>query len=87
MKKTKTETATLALILTLTITATLIALTTVGAQEEIGTTFVPEWIYASAAPNPVGVGQSVGIVIFTADMPPSTWEDPSLGAPGGRECW
>jgi hypothetical protein len=83
--KNRTATTVVTLFLMLTIAASIVAVLPVKA--EIGTDTVPSFLYISVAPDPVGVGQSVGIVFWTKHIPPPTWEDPSLGAPGGRECW
>jgi len=47
----------------------------------------PQFIFVSAAPDPVGVGQTVYIVYWASEMPMPCDDDPKLGAPGGRECW
>jgi hypothetical protein len=85
----KTMTAIITLVLTLTIASTLIvALPPVQSQEVIEPViFVPEWIFVAASPDPIGVGQGIYIIYFTRHLPPPTFEDPTLGAPGGRETF
>ena len=77
-EKNKTKISTIALVLILTITATLITgLPFVNAQETMKTTF----IYAAAAPNPIGVGQTTLVVWWIDIVPPTnnllggSWSD------------
>ncbi len=46
----------------------------------------PSWIYVSAAPTPVGVGQQILFVVWTQATPPITPEDAIL-VPTGRPTW
>ena len=89
ISKSKTKATLISLLLVLTIAVSLFStiLLTAKAQVIQPVVTVPNWIYVSAAPNPVGVGQPMTIVYWGRHMPPSTLQDPSLGAPGGRECW
>ncbi len=59
----KTISATIALILTTTIAMTLIAVPLVNAQRNPGWN-IPVYSYITAAPNPVGVGQKVDILMW-----------------------
>ena len=46
------------------------------------------FIYAAAAPNPIGVGQPITIVTWTAEMPPDIGETAgTVVSPGTRAGW
>ena len=48
----------------------------------------PTFIFAAAAPNPVGVGQPVTIVTWTAEMPPDIGETAgTVVSPSTRAGW
>jgi hypothetical protein len=47
----------------------------------------PDFAYVAVAPNPTGVGQPVTIVVWTAEMPPTTPLDNTLGSVGSRNAW
>ncbi|MCW4030307.1 MAG: PQQ-like beta-propeller repeat protein [Candidatus Bathyarchaeota archaeon] len=47
----------------------------------------PDFAYVAVAPNPTGVGQPVTIVVWTAEMPPTTPLDYTLGSVGSRNAW
>ena len=47
----------------------------------------PAFVYIAGAPDPVGIGQTVTIVIWTAEMPPQTSADQLLGSVGNRAAW
>jgi len=65
--KTKTKLSTMALILTLTISAVLIALPSTTAQESLN---IPTFLAVTAAPNPVGVHQTVWLhAVFSKPTP------------------
>jgi hypothetical protein len=69
ISKNKTKISTIALILTLTISATIVALPIVSAHDppwEIAT-----WVFLSAYPNPVGVGQPIFLVFWMDYYPPT----------------
>ena len=70
------------LVLTIAISF-IICLPTVNAQEPQQS---PSWIYLSAVPNPVGVGQSMLFVVWTQAVPPITPEDKTLTVTG-RPAW
>ena len=73
-------------ILTLTIiVSSFAAVLEVNAQ--ITVEKYPSFVYVDAAPNPVGIGQTVTIVIWPAEIPPQTPTDNLLGAPGNRQAW
>ena len=80
--KNKTMATMIAIFLMLTITATPVALPTVNAAVNYYTSYV----YVFIGPNPVGVGQSVLLVQWTADIPPDVGEIAGT-APGGRCAW
>ena len=81
--KNKTKISAITFVLTLTISATLItALSAVNAQEERSTYWITKkhYIYISAAPNPVGVGQTTLLIWWTDTVPPTpvdegSWSD------------
>jgi len=77
LKKTKTTIATIALILVLTIAATLVALPIVSAHDPPWE--IPTYSYIAVAPNPIGVGQNVFVVIWIYRSPPT-----STGVGGDR---
>jgi hypothetical protein len=66
-----TKTLTIAIILTLTISSFATFLP-VNSQ---AVTKYPSFVYADAAPNPIGVGQTCTIVVWPAEMPPVTPTD------------
>jgi hypothetical protein len=75
------------LMLTIASSSIFAILPTVKAQADLPVVNVPIKIFVGAGPDPVGVGQSVGIVYWTDTMAIPTPDDPSYGAPGGRECF
>jgi hypothetical protein len=76
MKFAKDKTATaIALFLMLTMAVSLVALPTVNAHEPAWE--IPTYAYVFAAPNPIGVGQSLEVF---------AWLDPCFGAAGGRNA-
>jgi hypothetical protein len=84
MNKNKTGT-TLALFLTLTIAASFFAVFST-ANAQLPVVKVNPFIFAEAAPDPVGVGQQVIIVYWTSVLPIATPDDPTRGSIGGRDC-
>lgn len=79
MENIKKITATFALVLMLTITS-LSILTTVNAQPVV---YKDTYMYLALRPNPVGLGQSVLVVWWTAEMPrPETTEEETAGRRG-----
>jgi hypothetical protein len=80
MKKTKMTIATIALILTLTFGSIITFLPAINAAVVTTTSHM----YLTVSPNPVGVGQSVLVVWWTAEMPrPETIEEIAAGVRGG----
>lgn len=71
----------------LTIAIPFAGMITVEAQTAPVQLNYPQFIYAAVAPNPVGVGQQVTIVVWPAEMPPVTPLDYTLGAVGNRAAW
>jgi len=69
MKLTKKTIATIALILTLTFSATFVALPFVSAHDP--PLEVPTYAYIGVAPNPVGVGQTIFVVFWLNNYPPT----------------
>lgn len=48
----------------------------------------PSFLYVDASPNPVGVGQPITIVTWTAEMPPDIGETAgTVASPSGRAGW
>ena len=75
----KTKISTIALVLVLTIAATIVALPTVNAEVET----ITSYMYLTVSPNPVGVGQEVLVIYWTAAMPwPETEEEIAAGLRG-----
>jgi outer membrane protein assembly factor BamB len=74
----------IALFLTITIAIPILALPIAEAQTVQN---YPQFVYVAAAPNPVGVGQPVIIVVWPAEMPPTTPTDYLLGSVGNRNAW
>ena len=60
--KSKTMAILIALLLTFSMTASMILIPTINAQPT--TLNVPDYLYVSASPNPVGVGQTVYVSLF-----------------------
>ena len=82
--KNKTKTSLLALIMLLTLTATLYASPAVDAAVNTYNSY----IYVSASPKDVGVGQSILLVAWTSDMPPDIGETAgTVASPNGRAGW
>jgi len=86
MKCAKNKTAVaIALFLTLTIAVAIAAVVPATAQT------VRTWrsfVFVGVSPNPVGVGQEVVIVAWTADMPPDIGEQVGTAtSPTGRAGW
>ena len=86
MIKPKTK-AIIALFLTLImIASSLLAVTTLVNAQTVQK--YPTFLYASAAPNPVGVGQPVTIVTWTAEIPPDIGEIAgTVTSPSTRAGW
>ena len=85
MKLTKnTNNSLLALIMLLTITAPIVALSPVDAAVSTYSSY----IYVSASPKLVGIGQSILLVAWTADLPPDIGETAgTVPSPNGRAGW
>jgi outer membrane protein assembly factor BamB len=49
--------------------------------------YYPSYVYVGSGPDPVGVGQQVSIVTWTAEIPPETPDDHKLGSFGNRQAW
>ena len=80
----KTKTLLLTIIMLLTITAMLFASSAVDAA----VANYNSYIYVSASPNVIGVGQSVLLVAWTADIPPDIGETAgTVASPTGRAGW
>jgi outer membrane protein assembly factor BamB len=77
MKFDKTKTASITLILMLTFSATILAFPIVSAHDP--PINIPSYAYVTATPNPIGVGQSVLIVMWLDFNPPT-----ASGAYGDR---
>ena len=79
-----THTSLLTLIMLLTITAPLVALSPVDAA----VTTYNSYIFGSASPKLVGIGQSILLVGWTADLPPDIGETAgTVSSPNGRAGW
>jgi hypothetical protein len=75
----------LLIFLTITLVLPIAGLLTVDAQTlQLD---YPDFAYVAVAPNPIGVGQPVTIVVWTAEMPPTTPLDYTLGSVGSRNAW
>jgi hypothetical protein len=85
--KSKTMASMIALLLILTIAASIFNVLPIAEAQSRPTVNLPFFIYVAASPNPVGLGESMTLVTWTALMAIPTWEDPSLKAPGGRETY
>jgi hypothetical protein len=82
ISRNKPKAKSITLILTLTIAATLITVLPIVSGQSIQ--YRESFIYVSASPNPVGVGQTALIIFWTADMPrPETPEEVAAGVRGG----
>ena len=80
----KTKTSLLAIIMLLSIIAMIFASSTVNAA----VTTYNSYIYVSASPKVVGVGQSMLLVAWTADIPPDIGETAgTVPSPNGRAGW
>jgi hypothetical protein len=80
----KTKKFLLALIMLISIIAAFFASSSVDAA----VTTYQSYIYVSASPNVVGVGQSMLLVAWTADMPPDIGETAgTVPSPNGRAGW
>ena len=50
--------------------------------------YYPSFIFAAAAPNPVGIGQPITVVTWTAEMPPDIGETAgTVVSPSTRAGW
>src|SRR3990170_462697 len=86
MKILKNKKATLiALFLTLTIAVSLVAVLPIVKAQTLQS--YPSFVYAGVAPDPVGVGQPTTIVVWPAEIPPTTPTDNLLGSVGNRQAW
>ncbi len=47
----------------------------------------PTFLYIGSGPDPVGIGQQVSILVWTAEVPPATPYDHLLGSYGNRQAW
>lgn len=80
----KTQTSLIAIILLLSMVAMLVTSSTVNAA----VTTYNSYIYTSASPKVIGVGQSVLLVAWTADIPPDIGETAgTVVSPNGRAGW
>jgi hypothetical protein len=68
MKMNKNKTVSIALILLLTASAAI----TVGTVQEAHAIDIPTFLFATASPNPVGVGQVVYVGVMFSKPPPTT---------------
>ncbi|MCW3995113.1 MAG: PQQ-binding-like beta-propeller repeat protein [Candidatus Bathyarchaeota archaeon] len=89
MKKTKNKT--ISTLISAILTITMIASTIFAVLPAVNAQSVqkyPTFIYAAVAPNPVGVGQPVTVVTWTAEMPPDIGEaNRYVSSPTGRAGW
>ena len=69
LSKSKTMATVIPLFLVLTIFASLVALPTVNAHTPPRT--YPTWAYLAISPSPIGVGQSVYLVMWVSPQPPT----------------
>jgi hypothetical protein len=72
----------IALFLILTIAATIIPVLPANAAVN----YYHEYVYVGASPNPIGVGQPVLLILWTADLPPDIGEI-AAGVAGKRAGW
>ena len=83
--KNKSKLSMIALFLMLTIVASSVALFPVNAQT---VSTIRSFYYVGVSPSTVGVGQSVIVVTWTADMPPDVGETAgTVTSPTGRAGW
>ena len=83
--KNKSKLSMIALFLMLTIIASSVALFPANAQT---VTTTRSFFYVGVSPSTVGVGQSVIVVTWTADMPPDVGEtEGTVPSPNGRAGW
>lgn len=61
--------------------------TLLSAEAQVTQLNYPQFVYVAVAPNPVGVGQQVTIVVWPAEIPPTTPLDYTLGSVGNRQAW
>src|SRR3972149_3877401 len=85
ISKNKTMASLSALFLTLTIAVSLVAGLAIVKAQTLQS--YPSFVYAGVAPNPVGVGQPVIIVVWPAEIPPTTPTDYLLGSVGNRQAF
>ncbi|MCW3995952.1 MAG: PQQ-binding-like beta-propeller repeat protein [Candidatus Bathyarchaeota archaeon] len=82
MKRTKPSLIVLMLIFTLAITFPMMQFADAAVNR------YNSYIYCFVSPNPVGVGQSALLVVWTADMPPDIGETAgTVPSPNGRAAW
>jgi hypothetical protein len=85
--KNKSKLSMIALFLTITmIASTIFAVSPLASAQTVQK--YPTFLYAAVAPNPVGVGQPVTVVTWTAELPPDIGETTGVVAsPTGRAGW
>jgi PQQ-like domain len=57
------------MILLMAVSAFAVAVPRTNAQTVTPTMYLPQWTYINAFPNPVGVGQPISILLWTANLP------------------
>jgi hypothetical protein len=67
----KSTLTSIVLILLLAISTFAVAIPRTSAQAIAPGFNVPQWTYINAFPNPVGVGQKISILVWTANLPPT----------------
>src|SRR5665647_1269252 len=85
--KNKSKLSLIALFLTLTmIASTIFAISPIASAQTVQK--YPTFLYAAAAPNPVGIGQPITVVTWTAEIPPDIGETTgAVVSPSGRAGW